>query len=304
MTPEENSTPEILETVETTDTTPENVATETPEATTDQGRKFSHDRRGGGKGRDRNDRRDRGDRREKPKKEFDELLLEVRRVTRVTTGGRRMSFRATILVGNKKGKIGLGVSKGNDVAGAVSKATNEAYKAMFLVPITKGDTVPYALTYKYKASRVRLLPASEGTGLKAGSSIRSVLELAGYSNILSKMIGSNNKLNNALATIQALASYKHAEHFSALKAPKEEEKQESPKPKAESEKPKDESQKPKAEYKKPVEKPAPVVEQEPVVEAPVEKKKPITEKTPVKTVKKAPVAKKPVAKKTVEKKTK
>jgi len=158
--------------------------------------------------------------REKPRKEFDELLLEVRRVTRVTTGGRRMSFRATILVWNRKGKIWLGSAKWNDVAGAVSKATNEAYKALFQVPVTKGDTVPYALTYKYKTCKVRLLPASEGTWLKAGSSIRSVLELAGYSNILSKMIGSNNKLNNALATILALASYKHADYFSSLRAVK------------------------------------------------------------------------------------
>ena len=159
-------------------------------------------------------------RREKPKKEFDELLLEVRRVTRVTTWGRRMSFRATILVWNRKGMIWLGSAKGNDVAGAVSKATNEAYKALFQVPVTKGDTVPYAITYKYKTSKVRLLPASEGTWLKAGSSIRSVLELAGYSNILSKMIGSNNKLNNALATILALASYKHADYFSSLRVVK------------------------------------------------------------------------------------
>ncbi|MDR2190134.1 MAG: hypothetical protein LBP53_02890 [Candidatus Peribacteria bacterium] len=102
---------------------------------------------------------------------------------------------------------------------------------MFQVPITKGDTVPYALTYKYKSANVRLLPASAGTGLKAGSSIRSVLELAGYSNILSKMIGSNNKLNNALATIKALASYKHADYFSGLRevvetAPQKEEKAE------------------------------------------------------------------------------
>ena len=160
--------------------------------------------------------------REKPKKEFEELLLEVRRVTRVTTGGRRMSFRATILVGNRKGKIGLGSAKGNDVAGAVSKATNEAYKALFQVPVTKWDTVPYELTYKYKSSKVRLLPASDGTWLKAGSSIRSVLELAGYLNILSKMMGSNNKLNNALATVYALANYKHRDYFSGLREVKAE----------------------------------------------------------------------------------
>ena len=161
-------------------------------------------------------------RKEKPKKEFDELLLEVRRVTRVTTGGRRLSFRATILVGNKKGKIWLGISKGNDVASAVQKASHEAYKNLFEVPLTKNDTVPYPIALKYKACVVKLLPASEGTGLKAGSSIRSVLELAGYSNILSKMVGSNNKLNNALATIRALSAYKHADYFSSLKGGKTE----------------------------------------------------------------------------------
>ncbi|GHW02911.1 hypothetical protein AGMMS50249_6970 [candidate division SR1 bacterium] len=227
MTPEENITTE-----ETTEATSVETPVETSSETTtapvseaqspDQGgeKRFSRGGKGGNDRGGRGDRRDRGDKRDKPKKEFDELLLEVRRVTRVTTGGRRMSFRATVLVGNKKGKIGLGVAKGNDVAGAVAKATNEAYKTMFQVPIAKGDTVPYILELKYKAAIVRLLPASEGTGLKAGSSIRSVLELAGYSNMLSKMIGSNNKLNNALATIKALASYKHAEYFEGLRTPK------------------------------------------------------------------------------------
>ncbi|MFA7298724.1 MAG: hypothetical protein WC010_03710 [Candidatus Absconditabacterales bacterium] len=150
---------------------------------------------------------------DKVKKEFDELLLEVRRVTRVTTGGRKMSFRATILVGNKKGKIGIGVSKGPDVQSAVSKASREAYKNMFLVPITGNQTVPYATTTKYKACMIKLLPATAGTGLKAGSSVRAVLELAGFENMLSKIMGSNNKLNNAMATIIALSSYKYADHF-------------------------------------------------------------------------------------------
>ena len=217
--------------------------------------------------------------REKPKKEFDELLLEVRRVTRVTTGGRRMSFRATILVWNRKGKIWLGSAKGNDVAGAVSKATNEAYKALFQVPVTKGDTVPYALTYKYKTCKVRLLPASEGTWLKAGSSIRSVLELAGYSNILSKMIGSNNKLNNALATILALASYKHADYFSSLRVVKaiewkEEEVEEKPAKKAA---PKTEKVE-KADEKKIAKKSAPKTEKEEEVEEKLAKK-PAAKKT-------------------------
>ena len=223
--------------------------------------------------------------REKPKKEFDELLLEVRRVTRVTTGGRRMSFRATILVWNRKGKIWLGSAKGNDVAGAVSKATNEAYKALFQVPVTKGDTVPYALTYKYKTCKVRLLPASEGTWLKAGSSIRSVLELAGYSNILSKMIGSNNKLNNALATILALASYKHADYFSSLRAVKDVEKDEE----IEEKKPAKKAEKVEEakEEKKPAKKAAKA--EKPAKDEEVEEKKP---------------AKKPAAKKTTKKEEK
>ena len=225
--------------------------------------------------------------REKPKKEFDELLLEVRRVTRVTTGGRRMSFRATILVWNRKGKIWLGSAKGNDVAGAVSKATNEAYKALFQVPVTKGDTVPYAITYKYKTCKVRLLPASEGTWLKAGSSIRSVLELAGYSNILSKMIGSNNKLNNALATILALASYKHADYFSSLRAVKAVEW-------------KDEVE---AKEEKPAKKTAPKAEK---VEKSEEKKvaKKAAPKTEKAESKEEKPAKKPVAKKATKKEEK
>ena len=150
---------------------------------------------------------------DKVKKEFDELLLEVRRVTRVTTGGRKMSFRSTVLVGNKKGKIGIGVSKWPDVSAAVSKASREAYKTMFIVPITGNQTVPYPTTTKYKACMIKLLPATAGTGLKAWSSVRVVLELAGFENVLSKIMWSNNKLNNAMATIKALSSYKHADHF-------------------------------------------------------------------------------------------
>ncbi|MDR3169582.1 MAG: hypothetical protein LBU27_07760 [Candidatus Peribacteria bacterium] len=285
MTPE-NITP-AEETLETTATAPVETPSETegtPNTSSEKG--FSKDRRGGRNNERRGERRDRGDRREKPKKEFDELLLEVRRVTRVTTGGRRMSFRATILVGNKKGKIGLGISKGNDVAGAVSKATNEAYKALFEVPITKGDTVPYPLELKYKSARVRLLPASQGTGLKAGSSIRSVLELAGYSNILSKMIGSNNKLNNALATIQALVSYKHADYFAGLREVKEDETSVAAKA---------EEKKSEAKPENPAKKAVEPAADEPTA-ATAEQSEPTAEKKPA--------AKKPVAKKAPAKKEK
>jgi len=152
---------------------------------------------------------------DKVKKEFDELLLEVRRVTRVTTWWRKLSFRATVLVGNKKGKIGIGVAKGPDVSAAVQKASREAYKNMFVISITGNQTVAYPTVTKYKACIVKLLPATAGTGLKAWSSVRAVLELAWFENVLSKIMWSNNKLNNALTTIRALSAYKHAEHFSS-----------------------------------------------------------------------------------------
>ena len=147
-------------------------------------------------------------RKEKQQKEYDERLLEVRRVTRVTTGWRQLAFRAVILLWNRKGKIGLWVWKSSDVLWAIQKATHDAYKNIVEVPITWAESVPYEIAHKYKSSLIKLLPAGAGTWLKAWSSVRSVLELAGYSNILSKIVWTNNKLTNALSTIQALQSYK------------------------------------------------------------------------------------------------
>jgi small subunit ribosomal protein S5 len=145
---------------------------------------------------------------DKPQKEFDEVMLEVRRVTRVTTGGRQLSFRAIILVGNRKGKIGIGIAKWADVQIAVSKATRDAYKNVVDVPLTEKGTIPYQVANKYKGAQVKLIPAAPGTGLKAGSSVRMVLDLVGCTNILSKIMGSPNKLNNALATVEALWTFK------------------------------------------------------------------------------------------------
>lgn len=139
---------------------------------------------------------------------FEESLLEVRKVTKVTTGWRRMRFRAIVLVWDRSWHIGLGIGKWNDVAIAVGKATHDAYKNVRDVSITKSGSVPYMVTNKYKACYVTLRPAGPGTWLKAGSSVRTVLELSGFSNILSKIIGSNNPLNNAIATINALTSFK------------------------------------------------------------------------------------------------
>ena len=242
---------------------------------------------------------------DKTKKEFDELLLEVRKVTRVTTWWRRMSFRATVLVWNKKGKIGLGLSKWVDVTSAVKKATNEAYKKMFIVPITKDKTVPYSITNKYKSCIVKVLPATQGTWLKAGSSVRSVLELAWYENILSKIVGSNNKLNNAIACINALSMYKHADHFTAIKEEKvEETKEETKKEKKVVEEVKEEKVEKKAPAKKATsEKKAPA--KKPAAKK-VEKEEKAEKKAPVKKAtaeRKAP-AKKPAAKKTTKKEAK
>jgi len=231
---------------------------------------------------------------DKTKKEFDELLLEVRKVTRVTTWWRRMSFRATVLVWNKKGKIWLGLSKWVDVTSAVKKATNEAYKKMFIVPITKDKTVPYSITNKYKSCIVKVLPATQGTWLKAGSSVRSVLELAWYENILSKIVGSNNKLNNAIACINALSMYKHADHFTAIKEEKVEETKEEIK---NEKKVVEEVKEEKVEKKAPAKKAA---AKKPAAKK-VEKEEKVEKKAPAK---KATAAKKPAAKKTAKKEEK
>lgn len=142
------------------------------------------------------------------KGKFEESLLEVRRVTRVTTGGRRLGFRAVMVVGNESGKVGLGLWNAKNVVGAIKKASHDAYKNIVEVPIERADTVPYQIDFKYKAAQIRLIPAMGGTGMKAGSSVRTVLELAGYNNMLSKIIGTDNKLSNALATVKALQSFK------------------------------------------------------------------------------------------------
>ncbi len=144
----------------------------------------------------------------KVEKQFEEVLLEVRKVTRVTTWWRQMAFRATMLVWNWKWKIGIGSAKWWDVLSAIKKATHEAYKKVADVTITENGSVPYARATKYKSALIKLLPASAGTWLKAWSSVRRVLELAGYTNILSKIVGTNNKLNNAKAAIIALSTFK------------------------------------------------------------------------------------------------
>lgn len=157
---------------------------------------------------DRNDRPDRrrrgGDRgpRREPS-EFAEATLSLDRVTRVVKGGRRMRFRAVVVVGNRKGKVGLGTGKSAEVQSAIRKASSAAKRHMIRIPLNKG-TIPHQVETKFKAARIRLIPASEGTGIIAGGALRVILDHAGVKNVLSKRFGTRNKLVNAQATILAL----------------------------------------------------------------------------------------------------
>lgn len=171
------------------------------------------------------DRQGRRDRRDREPSEFAETTLSVDRVTRVVKGGRRMRFRAIVVIGNRKGKVGLGTGKANEVQAAVQKATKAAKRAMIKVPIFKG-TIPHDVDLKFKAARLRLMPASEGTGIIAGGPLRVILDHAGVSNVLAKRFGTKNTLVNAQAGILALKKIKplKAAHQAAedkANAPKE-----------------------------------------------------------------------------------
>ncbi len=149
----------------------------------------------------------RGDR---PVREFDQKVVEVKRVTRVTGGGKRMRFRALIVIGDHKGRVGIGLRKGVDVAEAVNKAVNEAKKNMITLPLVN-DTIPHEIKLKYKSSLIIMLPARPGTGVIAGGAVRSVLDMAGVKNVISKMLGSNNKVNNVRATFEAFKQMRSKE---------------------------------------------------------------------------------------------
>jgi small subunit ribosomal protein S5 len=135
--------------------------------------------------------------------EWKEKVIQIRRVTKVVKGGKKLSFRAVVVIGNGAGQVGLGIGKSNEVIGAIQKGIAAARKALIKVPIFK-TTIPHPIRAKFGGSQVVLLPASEGTGIIAGGSARVVLELAGIGNILSKSLGSNSPLNVAQATIESL----------------------------------------------------------------------------------------------------
>lgn len=138
-------------------------------------------------------------------KQFDERTLHIDRVARVVKGGRRFRFRALVVVGDRKHKVGIGTAKGADVTAAVTKATEVAKKNFVDISLYKG-TLPHEVEYKVSGAHILLKPASPGTGLIAGGVVRTILEVAGVKNALSKSLGSTNKTNTAYATIAALDS--------------------------------------------------------------------------------------------------
>ncbi|MFP5503992.1 MAG: 30S ribosomal protein S5 [Candidatus Sericytochromatia bacterium] len=161
-------------------------------------------------------RRDRGPRQEVEREpsEWQEKVIQIRRVTKVVKGGKKMSFRAIVAVGNQKGQVGVGVGKAAEVIAAIQKAIADAKKSLVTVPMV-GTSVPHQVLGIADASRVMIKPASKGTGVIAGGAVRSVLELAGIHDVLSKNLGASSPLNSARATIDGLSRLRSAEEVAA-----------------------------------------------------------------------------------------
>ncbi len=167
-------------------------------------------RRGGDKGGERGRRPRRGGaaRPERTRPEFDQKIISIRRVTRVMAGGRRFSFSVAMVCGDKRGKVGVGIGKAGDTQLAIDKAVRDAKKNMIVVPMNKDSHIPHDVHVKYASSEVMIMPAP-GRGLVAGSSVRTVLELAGVKDVTAKIFSrSKNKLNNARAAVEALKQLK------------------------------------------------------------------------------------------------
>ena len=150
-------------------------------------------------------------------KQYNETVISVNRVTKVTKGGRHLRFAATVAVGDGKGKVGLGTGKANEVQDAIKKAIQDATNNIINVSLVEDRTVSHDAIGVSGAARVLIKPAKAGTGIIAGGSVRAILELAGVKDIISKSLGSNTKLNTARATIAALKMQKSAEHIAELR---------------------------------------------------------------------------------------
>lgn len=148
----------------------------------------------------------RNERTTEPREEkvFQEYVVSIDRVARVVKGGRRFRFKALVAVGDGKQRVGVGVAKGLDVQAAVAKATDKAKKQLLSFPVTDKATIPHEVTAKVGGAKVLIMPAAPGTGIIAGGVVRSIISLTGVTNILGKALGSNNKVNNAYATLEAL----------------------------------------------------------------------------------------------------
>lgn len=151
------------------------------------------------------------------KKEYNETVISVNRVTKVTKGGRTLRFAATVAVGDGKGKVGLGTGKANEVQDAIKKAISDATNNVIKVELVENRTISHEAIGVSGAAKVMVKPAKAGTGIIAGGSVRAILELAGVKDIISKSLGSNTKLNTARATMEALKSQRSAEHIAELR---------------------------------------------------------------------------------------
>lgn len=137
---------------------------------------------------------------------WQERVIQIRRVSKVVKGGKKLSFRAVVVVGNEKGQVGVGVGKASDVIGAVRKAVVDGKKQLVDVTLNKANSITHVSNGKAGGAKIIVRPAAPGTGVIAGGAVRTVLELAGVKNVLAKQLGSNNPLNNARATVEALSS--------------------------------------------------------------------------------------------------
>ncbi len=154
---------------------------------------------------------------EREQKEHEEIVIDVKRVTKMTKGGRQYRFAATVVVGNRKGSVGLGTGRAHEVQDAVKKAVVNAGKNLIRVPLIDGRTIPHEAYGISGAAKVLIKPAKAGNGIIAGGPVRAVLELAGLSDVISKSLGSNTKINMARATIIALDAQKTVEKVAELR---------------------------------------------------------------------------------------
>lgn len=136
-------------------------------------------------------------------REFEQKTIDLSRVTRVVAGGKRMRFRATVAIGDQKGRVGLGIAKGSDVADSIQKAVTAAKKTLIRVPIVD-ETIPHQVFMKSGGAYLMIKPAPKGSGVIAGGPVRAIMELAGVKNVVSKILGSSNKINNVYALMEAL----------------------------------------------------------------------------------------------------